>query len=200
VRGLQKFLWSVVPAVIVFVFIFLALRAGGPSEAVSAVAASGTSELRMYLRIDGIEGECTDDLHKGWLKVQTYEQEHIWGALHATEGGTDHGLRHVRLVVTRRKDKLTPVLQAHCGPQKPIPTVTLEVWREGGGVSQKVMVYTHHECAIDAVRNVKSLTTGGSAEELTFTCASAEWSWMECDASGKPKGETHTQCDGVAGK
>jgi YD repeat-containing protein len=40
----------------------------------------------------------------------------------------------------------------------------------------------------------------GPTEELTFTCAGAEWTWTEYDASGKVRGETHTPCDGLLSK
>jgi type VI secretion system secreted protein Hcp len=169
----------VIPLVIVVALIFLAGRAEEPQQAVSAPMPGGPAEVRLYLRIDGLEGECTDDLHKGCLKIQSFEQAHIWGDPHVTEGGSGHELRTAQLTVTRLADKLTPTLHAQYRAHKPIGTVTLEVWREGGGVSEKMMVYTHHDCAINAIRNMKSLLANGPTEELTFTSASAEWSWTE---------------------
>jgi type VI secretion system secreted protein Hcp len=186
VRAVQRILWSVIPLVIVVALILLAGRAEGPQQAVSAPAAGAAAEIRLYLRIDGLEGECTDDLHKGCLEVQSFEQAHIWGDPHVTEGGAADGLHSQQLTVTRPADKLTPVLYARCCERRPIRTVTLEVWREGGGVSEKVMVYTHHDCALSAIRNMKSLMAGGPLEELTFTCAEAQWSWAENDPFAKP--------------
>ncbi len=139
-------------------------------------------------------------MHKGCLAVQTYEQGHLWGDPHVTEGGTADDLRTIQLTVTRPADKVTPLLYERCCKRTPIKTVILELWREGGAASQKMMVYTHHECALNAIRNMKSLTADGPTEELTFTSAGAEWTYTEYDASGKVKGETHTQCDALPGK
>ena len=204
-RAIEKFLWSVVPLLIVVLLAYFTVRSR-PQQAASAPVmpavpvTSAAAEIRMYLRIEGVEGEGTDDSHKGCLEVQTYEQGHIWGDPHVTEGGTTDDLRTIRLTVTRPVDKVTPLLYERCCKQTPIRTVTLELWREGGAASQKLMVYTHHECALNAIRNMKGLTADGPTEELTFTSAGAEWTYLEYDASGKVKGETHTQWDGLLGK
>jgi type VI secretion system secreted protein Hcp len=166
----------------------------GPQRAASAPTAAAATELKMYLRIEGIEGECTGDLHKGCMEVLAYDTIHIWGDPHVTEGGTGNELG---LTVTRNIDKATPLLFDYCCRRTVIPTVTLELWREGGAVSQKVMVYTHHDSCMSAIRNVRSLAAADTPmEELTFTSATAEWSYTEYDASGKPKGDIRSTCDG----
>ncbi len=185
-RAVERILWSVIPLVIVVALIFLAGRAEEPQQAVSAPVSVGPTETRLYLRIDGIDGECTDDLHKGCLEIQSFEQSDISTDPRGTRAGSDEKLRTMRLTVTRLADKLTPTLYTQFCTRQPIGTVTLEVWREGRGVSEKVMVYTHHDCAINAIRNTKSLMANGPIEELTFTCARAEWSWTECDPFAKP--------------
>jgi len=198
-RSAQKSLWRVVPVVaIVGLFIF-ASRAGGPGQAVSAefspITAAAAAQIKMYLRVDGIQGELTDDLHKGCMEVLDYEHEPtIWGDPHVTEGGSRDDGQACRLTVTRPVSKATPALfQQYC-KQTPIATVTLELWREGGSTPQELMVYTHHECALNAIRNMKGLAQDGSPiEELVFTCTGMEWSYTEYDAGGKAKGEVHTQ-------
>jgi type VI secretion system Hcp family effector len=200
VRAVERILWGVVPVVIVVALIFLAGRAEGPQEAVSAPVKAGPPETRMYLRLEGLEGGCTEDLHKGCLEVQSYEQSHVWGDPRATAGGSTDTRRTVRLTVTRLADKLTPVLYARSCARRPIPTITLEVWREGSGLSEKMMVYTHRDGTISAIRNVKGQLANGPTEELTFTCASAEWSWTGYGGSGKAQGETRTQSDGLIGR
>jgi type VI secretion system Hcp family effector len=179
VRAVERILWAIIPLVIVVALILLAGRAEGPQPAVSAPVPVAPAEVRMYLRLEGVEGECTSGLHKGCLEVQSFDQGHTWGDPRATQGGAGEERRTARLTVTRRADKLTPVLYAQSCARKPLRTVTLEVWREGGGVSEKMMVYTHHDCMLSAIRNRKDPMANGPTEELTFTCANAEWSWAE---------------------
>ena len=205
-RSAQKSLWRVVPVVaIVGLFIF-ASRAGGPSQAVSAefapVTAAAAVQTKMYLRVEGVQGELTDDLHKGCMEVLDYEHEPtIWGDPHVTENAQRSNPPACFLTVTAPVSKATPALfQQYC-KQTPIATVTLELWREGGAIPQKFMVYTHHECALNAIRNMKGLAADGSpVEELIFACTGMEWSYTEYDAGGKAKGEIHTQYTPGAGR
>lgn len=199
----QKPIWRVLPiAAIAALFIF-ASRVGGPNPTVSApMTITAVPQIKMYLRVDGVPGEITDDLHKGCLEVQAYEhQPHIWGDPHVTEGGKPDDLRAFRLMVSRPVNKATPALLLQYCKQTPIPTVTLELWREDGSAPQKMMVYTHHEVALNAIRNMKGLAADEPpTEELTFVCAAMEWAYTEYDANGKPKGETRTQWDSRTGK
>lgn len=199
----QKRFWHVLPIVAVVGLFIFASRAGGPNQAVSApMTIAAAPQIRMYLRVDGVQGELTDDLHKGCLEVQAYEhQPHIWGDPHVAEGGKTDDLRAFRLTVTRPVNKATPALLLQYCKQTPIPTVTLELWREGGSVPQKMMVYTHHECALNAIRNMKGLMADDPpTEELTFVCSAMEWTYTEYDAGGKPKGETRAQWDSRTGR
>jgi type VI secretion system secreted protein Hcp len=199
-RFAQGSFWCVTVIVAIVGLGMFASHAGGPERAVSAPVSAAATEIKTYLRVDGIEGECTGDLHKGCMEVLAYETIHIWGDPHMTEGSTGNDLGTQSLTVTRNVNKATPVLASYCCQQTRIPTVTLEVWREGGPTAQKLMVYTHHECALNAIRNMKGLADEGPIEELTFTAAAAEWSYTEYDASGKSKGEVRSSCDGLSRK
>ena len=199
----QKSLGRVLPVVaVVGLFIFVS-RTGGPNQAVSApTTIAAAPQIKMYLRVDGVQGELTDDLHKGCLEVQAYEhQPHIWGDPHVTEGGKPDDLRAFRLTVSRPVNKATPALLLQYCKQNAIPTVTLELWREDGSAPQKMMVYTHHEVALNAIRNMKGLAADDPpTEELTFVCAAMEWAYTEYDVNGKPKPEIRTQWDSRTGK
>jgi type VI secretion system secreted protein Hcp len=193
-RSARKPVWYVVPVLAIAGLAFFTAGVRGPEEAACALAAAAAPEIKMYLRVDGVPGELTDDLHKGGMEVQAYEhQPHIWGDPHVTEGGKADDLRACRLTVTRPVNKATPALLLQYCKQTPIATVTLELWREGGATPQKIMVYTHHDVALNAIRNMKGLADSSPTEELTFVCSSMEWSYTEYDANGKIKGETHMQ-------
>jgi type VI secretion system secreted protein Hcp len=198
----RKSVCYVVPVLVVAGLAFLTLGARGLGDVAPAIAATAAPQIKMYLRVDGVQGELTDDLHKGYMEVLSYEQEpHIWGDPHVTEGGKPDDLRALSLTVTRPVNKATPALYLQYCKQTPIPTVTLELWREGGPVPQKMMVYTHHECALNAIRNMKGLAADGSpTEDLTFVCFGMEWAYTEYDANGKPKGEIRTQWDSRTGR
>ncbi len=170
---------------------FFAAQASGPEDALSTAAAP---QVKTYLRVEGVEGECTDPLHKGCMEVLSYEQGvDVWGDPHVSEGGPGNDFRTLSLTVTRPLSKHTPSLFLKCCQQTRIGNISLEVWREGGPTPQKLMVYTGHDTLMPIIRNMRSLTADGPTEELTFVCGSLERTYTDYDASGQSKGEVHTQ-------
>lgn len=201
-KSAQKSVWLVAAVLVLagLASLTAGIRAG--DGAAPALRAAAAPQIRMYLWVEGIPGEIPDGPHQGWMEVQAYEHEpNLWQDPDMTKGGPTGDLQAFRLTVTRSVGAATPALLLSYCRQTLIPKVTLEVWREGGDTPQKVMVYTGHDAAMNAIRNLKSLTADGTpTEELTFLCSAMEWAYMEYDASGKPMGEIRTQWDSRTGR
>ena len=76
----------------------------------------------MYLKIDGVAGESTDSKHKSEIDVLSFS----WGATQSASGafGGGSGAGKVNILdlgITKRMDKSTPVLLAHCCTGKHFP-------------------------------------------------------------------------------
>jgi type VI secretion system secreted protein Hcp len=88
-----------------------------------------------FLKIDGIPGESTDDKHKDWIEILSYN----WGVSQPSSatassagGGTTERADFHDLAITKLVDKASPKLFELCASGKHIPTVTLELCRAGG--------------------------------------------------------------------
>ena len=124
-RPVQKSAPYVVAVAAVIGLSFFAAQASGPEDALSAAA---VPQVRMYLRVEGVEGECTDQLHKGCMEVLSYEQGvDVWGDPYVSESGSGNDFRTLSLTVTRPLSKHTPSLFHKCCQQTKIGNISLEV-------------------------------------------------------------------------
>ena len=88
-----------------------------------------------YLKVDGIPGECTDDKHKDWIKILSYQMGlgQASSASHSTAGGSAAGkVSFQDITVTHLIDKATAKLFEACAKGTHIKDATLELCRAGG--------------------------------------------------------------------
>ena len=88
-----------------------------------------------YLKIDGIPGECTDDKHKDWIEILSYQMGlgQASSASHSTAGGSAAGkVRFEDMTFTHFLDKASPKLFEACAKGTHIKDATLELCRAGG--------------------------------------------------------------------
>lgn len=88
--------------------------------------------IDVYLQIDGIKGESTDEKHKDWIELKSVG----WGVLQpksataSTGGGhTAERCEHHDILVTKLADLSSPVLLQTCAAGKTIPKAKLEFMR-----------------------------------------------------------------------
>ncbi len=73
--------------------------------------------IDVYLQIDGIEGESTDDIHKDWIECISVQWEVLQpkSATSSTGGGhTAERCEHKDIVLTKLADLSTPLLLQNC--------------------------------------------------------------------------------------
>lgn len=69
---------------------------------------------KFFLKLNGIEGDSSDDSRKGWFDLMSFFQG-ISQKNPLAEGGNDLSRPHMSpIVVTRSVDKITPLLQKMC--------------------------------------------------------------------------------------
>lgn len=135
--------------------------------------------LDAFLKIDGIPGESTDDKHKDWIEVLTYN----WAASQATSatasssGGASFERASFRdFSIIKTLDKATPKLAVACAGGDHIKSVTLELCRAGGD-KVKYMEYKLTNCIISSI----SSTGCGEkepTEHLSFNYGKIEWTYI----------------------
>lgn len=88
-----------------------------------------------FLKIDSIPGESSDDKHKDWIEVESFDIASIQpvSAVVSTAGGATAGrVEHKDFIVTKLIDKATPKIFEACNTGKHIKEVVLELCRSGG--------------------------------------------------------------------
>ena len=88
-----------------------------------------------YLKLDGIPGECTDDKHKDWIEVISYQMglAQPSSTSHSTAGGSAAGKVNFQdMTFTHLIDKASAKLFENCAKGTHITEGTLELCRAGG--------------------------------------------------------------------
>jgi type VI secretion system secreted protein Hcp len=146
----------------------------------------------MYLKIDGIDGESTDDKHQKWIEVHSYSHgvsQPVSGAS-ATGGRTAGRADFQNLAVSKTLDNATPDLNIKCAKGEHIPKIELELCLATGD-KHTFMKYTLENCIITSV------TPGGSTsdetrplETVTFAYGMIKWEYTPIDHTGTPGSAT----------
>ena len=89
--------------------------------------------IAMYLKVDGVTGECTDADHKQWIDISSY----TWnasqaGTMSAGSGGGSGKVSFSDLFVVANLDSATPALLKYCASGKHVPEVKLSLCKAGG--------------------------------------------------------------------
>jgi type VI secretion system secreted protein Hcp len=149
-----------------------------------ALAAHGANAaVDYFLKIDGIEGESTDDRHKGEIAIESWS----WGVTPtATGSGARAPTRGCPTAINFSKlvDKSTPTLMADAVTGKSIPKATL-VGRKAGASQQEFLKIELTNIL------VSSYSAGGGAGDtipldafsLNFASASIEYRAQKPDGT-----------------
>lgn len=91
--------------------------------------------IDVYLQIDGIKGESTDDKHKDWIECKSvqWKVSQPKSATASTGGGhTAERCEHTEVTITKLADLATPILLQTCSSGKTIPKAKFEFMRADG--------------------------------------------------------------------
>lgn len=109
------------------------------------------ADAASYLKIEGIQGESTDNEHKDWIDILSMSSP-------LSETAATGGRQHKPLTITKAVDKASPMLQRASISGKVFPKVEIHVPASDYGGSR--LTYLKYE-----LKNVTvtSYQTGGSA-------------------------------------
>lgn len=158
-----------------------------------------------FLKIDGIPGESTDDKHKDWIEVSSFNlgiSQPSAGA--ASSGGARSAERadFDDFSVTKALDKASPKLSVYVCKGDHIKEVKLELCRATGEKS-KYMEYKMEDVLVTSHRPGGSSQGGESlpTEEVSFNYGKITWTYTETDhKTGKAKGNLSTHWSLVENK
>jgi len=158
-----------------------------------------------FLKLDGIDGESTDDHHKAWIELLSYSH----GVSQPSSGSRSSGgarsaerCDHSDFSVVKTMDKASPKLNLFCCNGKHIKEVKVTLCRATGD-KEKYMEYLMTDVIVSSVRPGGSAQGGETLplEEVTFNYGKMTWNYIETDhKTGKPGGNVETHWDLVENK
>lgn len=149
--------------------------------------------IDVYLQIDGIKGESTDDRHKDWIECKSvsWAVEQPRSATSSTGGGhTAERCEHRDIVITKLADLASPILLQTCAAGRTIPKARLEFMRaDAQGERVKYFEIELDNVLIGAVSpavNEGDIMT----EEVGFKFSKVRWKYTQQRISGGIGGNT----------
>jgi type VI secretion system secreted protein Hcp len=149
--------------------------------------------IDVYLQIDGIKGESTDDKHKDWIECTSVN----WGvsqprsATASTGGGhTAERCEHKEVVFTKLADLSSPILLQTCSAGKTIPKAKLEFMRaDGQGDRIKYFEIELENVLIGAIR--PEVDEGSIIQETVgLKFSKIKWKYTQQKVTGGAGGNT----------
>jgi type VI secretion system secreted protein Hcp len=131
-----------------------------------------------FIKIDGIEGESTDDKHAGWIEVVSYTSgvnQKASATASSVGGGSSERADFDDFAFVKQLDKASPKLALACADGTHINTIIVEVCR-AGTEKVKYMEYKMSNCIISSVQNAGG---GGDfpSESVTINFGKIEWAY-----------------------
>jgi len=152
----------------------------------------------LWLKIDGCEGEATDDGHQKEIDIQSYS----FGVTHPVSfrgGGLGGGEATVQDVsVSKMVDKSTPVLWKFCMNHKVLPEVLITQRKRGENPIDFIKIKLKNAVISSVSHGGHADSAGG--ETVTFAFEAWEKEYTPQDSAGKPQGAVTMKWDIKANK
>lgn len=159
--------------------------------------------IDVYLQIDGIKGESTDDKHKDWIECLSVQfgVSQPRSATASTGGGhTAERCEHQDIALSKLADLSTPILLQTCSAGKTIPKAKFEFMR-ADGKGERIM-YFQIELENVLIGAVSPTVTEGAImhENVGLKFSKIKWKYTQQKVSGGAGGNTAGGWDLAANK
>lgn len=137
-----------------------------------------------FIKIDGIEGESTDDKHAGWIEAISYDtgvSQRSSTTASSVGGASAERADFQDFSFTKQLDKASPKLALACADGTHIATILVEICRAGTD-KIKFMEYKLTDCIVSGVS-----TSGGGefpAESVSINYGKIEWAYSQQKRQG----------------
>ncbi len=158
-----------------------------------------------FLKIDGLDGESTDDKHKQWIEILSYSHgvsQPASGSSSSGGGRSAERCDHQDFSIVKTLDKASAKLNLFCCNGKHVANVKVELCRASEN-KEKYMEYLMTDVIVASVRPGGSAQGGESLplEEVSFNYGKITWNYIVTDhKTGKPGGNVQAHWDLVANK
>ena len=131
----------------------------------------------IFIEIDGIPGESTDDKHKDWIEVLSYS--------HGMDMSTGK-VAHIDFNFVKRLDKSSPIINLAVNTGEHFKEATVQICSKGG---EKLcyMEYKMTDVYITSVHVGGSSSSEIPMEEISLNYGKIVWKFTPQDEAGRPK-------------
>jgi type VI secretion system secreted protein Hcp len=135
-----------------------------------------------FIKIDGIEGESSDDKHAGWIEVTSFNTglSQITSATASSVGGASAERADFHdFSFTKQLDKASPKLALACADGTHIDSIIVEICR-AGTEKVKFMEYKMTNCIISGVSTSgggKDSSSDFPTENVNINYGKIEWAY-----------------------
>jgi type VI secretion system secreted protein Hcp len=148
--------------------------------------------IDVYLHLEGIKGESSDEGHRGWIECQ-YLDWRIYqpkSATSSSSGNTAERCEHSSLAIRKLSDLSTPILLQTCSMGTTMPSGKIELFRadaQGGRIK-----YFELELTNLIVGDVAPEIYEGEilSEHLSLKYSKVKWRYAQQKVSGGSNGLT----------
>ncbi len=167
-------------AVILFVCIIL----------ISSISWASHGGHRIFVQIEGIDGESVDSNHSGWIEALAF----TGGVSHTSSifsgGGTSERAEFEDVKIFKHLDKATPALYVSSAEGAHIPEVVIEITRPGESSSGDVKYFEIRLTNVIVSRVETSVTEEVQIpiETVILNYGRIEWTYTVMDHTGQPSG------------
>lgn len=150
----------------------------------ASYAAGMGSHADMFLKLEGIEAESTDNKHKGEIEILNFS----WGATQPGSSGHGGGAGVGKVQIhdfsfSKLMDKASPKLFEYCATGKHLPSIILTC-RKAGGEQQEYLKVTMKEVIVSSFTNSGSGGASLPVENVTLNFSTIEMEYKPQDEKG----------------
>jgi type VI secretion system secreted protein Hcp len=140
-----------------------------------------------FIKIDGVEGESTDDKHKGWIELIQYGivvKQTISNTVSSAGGATAERADFDSFAFSKQIDKSSPLLMLACAAGMHINEIIIELCRAGTD-KIKFMEYKLKNSLISSVLTSSAdLNHGFPVELVKINFGKIEWCYIQQKRQG----------------
>jgi len=154
-----------------------------------------------FLKLEGIDGESTDDKHQGWIDISSFSfgatQATSWGS--GTGGGGAGKVSISDFHVTKKSDKSSTPLFVKCATGEHVATAKIACC-EAGGEAVEFLKFTLTDVIIGGVQFSGSHGGDRGDESLSISAGKYEVEYKTQDEKGRAGPAVHGGWDLKANK
>ena len=174
---------------------FAVFDSGGRAGVISAqdtdpTSVSSAAAQQWFMRIDGVDGEATDEAHKDWIQIFSYDHSIVRPEAKNTGASRRKGSLEVSdVVVTKVLDKATPKLMEAAAKGKVFSKVEIHMTATYGDAGEQ----TYLAIELENVQVTSYSISGASehgvpTEQISLNFEEIKVTYSDNDESGRSKG------------